>query len=54
MAKLDMRSGIERLVYALVIIIVATITAWIMALLLNLKPIDFPVLQNVCGIASFP
>lgn len=53
LAKLDMRSGIERLVYALVIIIVATITAWIMALLLNLKPIDFPVLKMSVGLHLF-
>lgn len=40
-AKLDFRSGIERLVYALIIILVATLSAWIMALILNLKPVDF-------------
>lgn len=45
LAKLDMRSGLERLAYALVIILVATVTAWMMALLLNLKPIDFPALS---------
>ena len=50
LAKLDMRSGIERLAYALVIIVVATITAWIMALVLNLKPIDFPVLKMSVGL----
>jgi uncharacterized membrane protein YjjB (DUF3815 family) len=42
LAKLDMRSGLERLAYAIVIILVATVTAWIMALILNLKPVDFP------------
>ena len=31
LAKLDMRSGIERLNYALIIILVATMTAWIIA-----------------------
>jgi len=41
LAKLDMRSGLERLAYAIVIILVATVTAWIMALILNLKPVDF-------------
>ena len=41
LAKLDMRSGIERLNYALIIILVATMTAWIMALLLHLQPVDF-------------
>ena len=40
LAKLDMRSGIERLNYALIIILVATMTAWIMALLLHLQPVD--------------
>lgn len=44
-AKLDMRSGLERLAYSLLIISVATITAWVMALILNLKPIDFPELS---------
>lgn len=32
LAKLDMRSGIERLTYALIVILVATMSAWIMAL----------------------
>ena len=41
LAKLDMRSGMERLMYALIIILVATMSAWIMALLLHLKPVDF-------------
>lgn len=40
-AKLDMRSGIERLVYALLVIAVASLTAWAMALLLHLQPADF-------------
>ena len=31
LAKLDMRSGLERLAYAVLIILVATMTAWIMA-----------------------
>ena len=60
LAKLDMRSGLERLAYALVIIVVATITAWMMALLLNLKPIDFlplslsaPMLLFLRLVASF-
>ena len=41
LSKLDMRSGIERLTYALMIILVATMTAWITALVLNLEPLDF-------------
>ena len=45
LAKLDMRSGLERLAYAMIIILVATLTAWIMALILHLKPSDFPPLS---------
>ena len=45
LAKLDMRSGLERLTYAMIIILVATMTAWIMALILHLKPNDFPSLS---------
>ena len=41
LAKLDMRSGIERLTYALIVILVATMSAWIMALILHLKPVEF-------------
>ena len=41
LAKLDMRSGMERLTYALIIVLVATMSAWIMALLLHLQPVDF-------------
>ena len=41
LAKLDMRSGMERLMYALIIVLVATMAAWIMALILHLKPVDF-------------
>ena len=41
LAKLDMRSGMERLMYALIIVLVATMSAWIMALILHLKPVDF-------------
>lgn len=41
LAKLDMRSGMERLMYALIVILVATMSAWIMALILHLKPVDF-------------
>ena len=41
MAKLDMRSGMERLFYSVVIIGVATITAWVMASVLGLKPLEF-------------
>lgn len=41
LAKLDMRSGSERLTYALIIVTVATMTAWILAMLLKLKPMPF-------------
>ena len=41
LAKLDMRSGIERFMYSMIIITVATMTAWILAMLLGLKPIPF-------------
>lgn len=45
LAKLDLRSGLERLTYAIIIVMVATLFAWIMALLLNLKPADFTALH---------
>ncbi|MCI6711184.1 MAG: threonine/serine exporter family protein, partial [Firmicutes bacterium] len=41
MAKLDLRSGIERLAYSIIIILVATMFAWIMAMALHLKPVEF-------------
>ena len=41
LAKLDMRSGLERLAYAVMIVLVATMAAWIAALALDLKPVDF-------------
>ena len=41
LAKLDMRSGTERLMYALIVILVATMAAWLMALILHLQPVDF-------------
>ena len=66
LAKLDMRSGLERLTYAMIIILVATMTAWIMALILHLKPNDFPplsltlwqhilfrLLTSFCGVFGF-
>ncbi len=45
LAKLDLRSGLERLSYALIIIVVATLTAWVMALILGLEPVNFPPLS---------
>ena len=41
LAKLDMRSGTERLMYALIVILVATMAAWLMALILHLQSVDF-------------
>ena len=41
LAKLDMRSGLERLAYAVVIVVISTITAWVMSLILNLAPGSF-------------
>ena len=41
LAKLDMRSGTERLAYSMIIVTVATMTAWILAMVLGLKPIPF-------------
>ena len=40
MSKQDMRSGLERLAYAIMIVVVATLTAWLMALLLRLQLIN--------------
>ena len=66
LAKLDLRSGLERMAYALIIIMVATLSAWIMALLLNLRPMDFAplglnmwemmifrIIASFCGVLGF-
>ncbi len=66
LAKLDMRSGVERLMYSMIIITVATMTAWILAMLLGLKPIPFlplnlvlwqwillRLLTSFCGVFGF-
>lgn len=37
-AKLDMRSGLERFAYALTIIVIATLVGWIVALIVGLEP----------------
>ncbi len=42
LAKLDMRSGLERLAYAVIIVVTSTITGWAMSAILNLHPADFP------------
>ena len=55
LAKLDLRSGLERLTYAIIIVMVATLFAWIMALLLHLEPADFTALHCKCCCPSdFP
>lgn len=66
LAKLDMRSGMERFAYAILVIFVATMAAWIMALILHLQPVDFPkicltseeqvifrLLASFCGVFGF-
>ena len=66
LAKLDMRSGMERFAYAILVILVATMAAWIMALILHLQPVDFPkicltseeqvifrLLASFCGLFGF-
>lgn len=45
MAKLDMRSGLERVSYALLIILVATLTGWVTAMVCNFRPADFQELE---------
>lgn len=42
-AKLDLRSGLERLAYALVVILVATLAGWLVASFVQLSPDDFSV-----------
>lgn len=41
MAKLDMRSGLERTMYAILIITVATLTGWVTAMIFKFQPADF-------------
>ena len=50
LAKLDLRSGLERLTYSIIIVLVATMFAWIMALLLKLHPQDFVALDITPGL----
>ena len=49
LAKLDLRSGLERLSYSVIIVLVATMFAWIMALLLHFHPQDFSALNLAVG-----
>ena len=66
LAKLDLRSGLKRLTYAIIIILVATMFAWIMALLLDLQPLTFTsmslnpilllclrIIASFCGVFGF-
>ena len=41
MAKLDLRFGMERLMYALITIVVVTLTAWVTAMVFHFAPDDF-------------
>ncbi|MDO4903653.1 MAG: threonine/serine exporter family protein [Limosilactobacillus sp.] len=42
LSKLDMRSGLERLAYSLVIVVVATVVGWAVAMVVHLRPENFP------------
>lgn len=42
LSKLDMRSGLERLAYAAIIITVSTVVGWVVAMMVNLRPENFP------------
>lgn len=52
LAKLDMRSGIERLIYAFLIITVATLTGFAVALLLRFAPGNFAELALSPGLTA--
>lgn len=41
LSKLDMRSGLERLTYALMVTVVATLVGWLIALIVNFQPENF-------------
>lgn len=45
LAKLDLRSGLERLTYAALIIVAATLTGWLTASAFRFAPADFPELS---------
>lgn len=66
LSKLDMRSGLERMAYALLIIIVATTVGWATALLIGIHPGDmtklglnpvnltiFRLIASFCGVFGF-
>ena len=54
MSKQDMRSGLERLAYAIMIVVVATLTAWLMALGLPVwARILLRLAMSFCGVFGF-
>lgn len=66
LAKLDMRSGLERGAYALMVILVATLTGWVVAMVMQATPGDFQpqgigepllgalrLLASFCGVFGF-
>ena len=66
LSKLDMRSGIERMTYSIMIIVVATLVAWITATTIHFQPADFVplelgvwtlmglrVIASFCGVYGF-
>ncbi len=66
LAKLDLRSGLERVAYALLIIVMATLTGWITATIFQFQPSEFmelslnPILMlllrlttSFCGVYGF-
>ncbi|MBD5431883.1 MAG: threonine/serine exporter family protein [Lactobacillus sp.] len=50
MSKLDMRSGLERLAYAVLIVLIATMSGWAVAMLLQLRPGAMPELKLGIGL----
>lgn len=66
MSKLDMKSGLERMTYAVLIILIATMAGWGMAMILQLKPGNMPdlnlsipvltglrLIASMCGVFGF-
>lgn len=66
MSKLDMRSGLERMAYAILIILIATMVGWGVAMMLHLKPGAMPkyelaipllavlrIIASFCGVFGF-
>lgn len=53
MSKLDMRSGLERLTYAILVIVIATMAGWAVATVLNLHPGSMLKLNLDPGLLTF-